>query len=649
MAATTSLTTTTATAACGGSSPTTKSAKANIGHRHSLRRHNQLQLQLPQPTQEREEEDDNLDELLYSITPSQSSTPDRRRTCQSIRLLDQQQEQQQQQQQQPPLSDQRRPATSRSHLRYWHRQTGRSRSPPSSKQLRPSSDGPLQPQSDNSLPSMSMTKEEFAALPPTIQRKYFSTLERLRFAQNTGCASDSDPALDAHHDSLNRSQSSISSREEETCRPSLRARLSSDPLITTSRHRRRVHSSSARLCTTPVDRYQGRSADHSPSCHSCRSVILDATDEAFVKIGKRHSHLPRLDSSSQETNYTFYSHPTMHSVVEDQTMRSEEFKDTPDSLYDSFRWLEDSDDLDLRLGFEENQVKDGANGRKKRGPLFRRHLSISKLPFGGRGSDTVSRPGTKDTMASPTLNSPSIGTFPSPQGHVRRRSRALSLITPNKMPISEASPAIDPAASHYQDPEARMKLRVYLASPHKFDEAIEFGFPSINEVQGSDASSHTRSLSQEEGSNNTIRLVESTEDEIASLCSDPTSPTELESPRTPESMDRSSLAHTLRTSDETMAPTKIDYAHAPASCREMTLRMTLTRPDLRADEDQIYGWQKGTGRKLHTRDGSIQPRAYTRSGTSKDSVEKQLAEIDHEVLASDNGVVKRFWNRVRRS
>ena len=25
--------------------------------------------------------------------------------------------------------------------------------------------------------------------------------------------------------------------------------------------------------------------------------------------------------------------------------------------------------------------------------------------------------------------------------------------------------------------------------------------------------------------------------------------------------------------------------------REMTLRMTLTRPDLRADEDQLYGWQ----------------------------------------------------------
>ena len=29
--------------------------------------------------------------------------------------------------------------------------------------------------------------------------------------------------------------------------------------------------------------------------------------------------------------------------------------------------------------------------------------------------------------------------------------------------------------------------------------------------------------------------------------------------------------------------------------REMTLRMTLTRPDLRADEEQLYGWQNQKG------------------------------------------------------
>ncbi|KAK5196777.1 hypothetical protein LTR16_006689, partial [Cryomyces antarcticus] len=37
-------------------------------------------------------------------------------------------------------------------------------------------------------------------------------------------------------------------------------------------------------------------------------------------------------------------------------------------------------------------------------------------------------------------------------------------------------------AKHYTDPEARMKLRLYLASPQKFDEALEFGFPSSDTI-----------------------------------------------------------------------------------------------------------------------------------------------------------------------
>ena len=36
---------------------------------------------------------------------------------------------------------------------------------------------------------------------------------------------------------------------------------------------------------------------------------------------------------------------------------------------------------------------------------------------------------------------------------------------------------------------------------------------------------------------------------------------------------------------------------AGRSNREMTLRMTLTRPDLRADEEQLYGWKEQKGRK----------------------------------------------------
>lgn len=63
-----------------------------------------------------------------------------------------------------------RPSSSRSHLRYWRR--NRSPGPDASKYQRVSSDGsPPSPPLDSIRPSMLITREEFEALPPTIQRK----------------------------------------------------------------------------------------------------------------------------------------------------------------------------------------------------------------------------------------------------------------------------------------------------------------------------------------------------------------------------------------------------------------------------------------------------------------------------------------------
>ncbi|KAJ3493944.1 hypothetical protein NLG97_g4403 [Lecanicillium saksenae] len=80
----------------------------------------------------------------------------------------------------------------------------------------------------------------------------------------------------------------------------------------------------------------------------------------------------------------------------------------------------------------------------------------------------------------------------------------------------------------------------------------------------------------------------------------------------------------------------------------MTLRMTLTRPDLRANEDQIYGWQKT---RPTTSDGPRSPLGpKTEDDLKKDSIERQLAAIDQEnLLYPEQSSMKRFWNRVRRS
>lgn len=313
-----------------------------------------------------------------------------------------------------------------------------------------------------------------------------------------------------------------------------------------------------------------------------------------------------------------------------------------DSITESFQWLEESEDLDLRLCLDDENQPSPKQGKKKRVP-FPRHLSISKLSF-GRPSVQLSRPGTRGgAMASPALSEPFVlSSMPSPTGHFRRRSRAMSLISPNKGQISDDSTLVDQAPSHYQDPEARMKLRVYLASPHKFDEAIEFGFPSYD-MQGGETS-HVRSFSRQGSSDRMHNLIS---DDVESLISDPASPTDMASPRTPMSVDHPSVEHSPHLPHEGTWPA--NYAQAPASSREMTLRMTLTRPDLRADEEQMYGWQKPSSVKTQAHDGSAQPRSYVRATTTKDNIEKQFAAFDQDNASADNSMVKRFWNRVRRS
>ncbi|KAI1407487.1 hypothetical protein F5Y13DRAFT_174733 [Hypoxylon sp. FL1857] len=330
---------------------------------------------------------------------------------------------------------------------------------------------------------------------------------------------------------------------------------------------------------------------------------------------------------------------------------------SPDALYDSFRWLDEDEDLDLRLALDDYHVnlRESAPMPPKdaRPPSFRRHLSFSKIPF-GRPSISSSRPGTKDA-APPTANSASQNsvTFAPP---MRRKSRALSLITP-KHSAQELISSIDPAAAHYQDPEARLKLRVYLASPQKFDEAVEFGFPSNDPssagLQGD--------LSSAKGQSRLIFSPDSEKfktflsDDKSSTYSDDVSLPDPESPRTPDTLDKHAKPLQLPSTDDYSSRLPEGYAQVPAASREMTLRMTLTRPDLRACEDQIYGWQKGTrqysskpSQVLALRD-DMPTSTYIRDGP-KESMDRIFADIDQELgpPSTDNNVMKRIWNRVRR-
>ncbi|KAI0140157.1 hypothetical protein F4776DRAFT_580064 [Hypoxylon sp. NC0597] len=481
--------------------------------------------------------------------------------------------------------------------------------------------------------------EEFEALPLAIRRKYFSTLERLRLAQSSGIL---DPTADAcrHHKLRGASLSAVPGKplDRPTTAPS---------------HHHAVSADFAFLAKLPPkirEKHLTREEQVVIAKHLRQSVILDAADEAFLKAGRLASrrptpplYPPTLSSSGR---------PSMESLLSDRASPG-----AHDTLYDSFRWLDEDEDLDLRLALDDYHVNlresVPMSPKDARPPSFRRHLSFSKIPF-GRPSISSSRPATKDA-APPTANSASQSpiTFAPP---IRRKSRALSLITP-KHSAQESISSIDAAAAHYQDPEARLKLRVYLASPQKFDEAIEFGFPSNDPspiaIQRDLPSVMDQSRLMFSPDSEKFKTFLS--DDKSSIYSDDASLPDPESPRTPDTLDKHDKPLQLPGTDDYSSRLPEGYAQVPAASREMTLRMTLTRPDLRACEDQIYGWQKGSrqysskpSQVLALRD-DMPTSTYIKEGP-KESMDRIFADIDQELgpPSTDNNVVKRIWNRVRR-
>lgn len=532
--------------------------------------------------------------------------------------------------------------------------------------------------------------------------QYFSTLERLRFAQDPEY-DDSDTTPSASLDNLPKLHPNINPAATTTTttnpspaaaatgrsfqdknqpvRLTVLSKLPSEAAPLSSP--RRPRSALIRLHSSPVsDRQSPTVAPHKlglgilhnksddlqqhPSSLSFRhSVILDATDEALIKRGKRQANLTARQNQGHLHRAASFDHLShrMHTRTSDSAWMDGRIKATEDSLYDSFRWLEDEGDLDLSLDLDEyhSGLREDVVSRKSRSSSIRRKLSISSKVAFGRASSTLSRPTTKEA-STPFGGSVLSLQNPSGNGHVRRRSRALSLMS-SKQPPSEVTtvsppapapaPAMDPAA-HYQDPEARMKLRVYLASPHKFDEAVEFGFPSTEQQPQSPQSPdspprRTDSLTRAPERGGHLRMQTLVEDKRCSLYSDETTATESDSPRTPDTLDRPS-APFAPAADEDREAAKVDYAQAHAYSREMTLRMTLTRPDLRANENQIYGWQQKNGRPT-TSDGPRSPVGpKSEDDLKKDSIERQLAAIDQEnMLYPEQSSMKRFWNRVRRT
>ncbi|KAK3061588.1 hypothetical protein LTS18_005861 [Coniosporium uncinatum] len=211
---------------------------------------------------------------------------------------------------------------------------------------------------------------------------------------------------------------------------------------------------------------------------------------------------------------------------------------------------------------------------------------------------------------------------------------------------------------HYSDPEARMKLRQYLSSPQKFDEAVEFGFPSTDKTSEPSTPTVAEStetsftplelshdlqtflrddwlsfLDSDKGIENNERDVSDDEDSLE----DPTSPV---TPPAPSSTFATTCRPTLSqkstsrcaSSEPPILPKRPDLLNLAGS-REMTLRMTLTRPDLRANEETLYGWQA-----QHTT-------AHARSSTSQDPLALEDLKISDDMTGQNGAFAVREKRR----
>ncbi|KAL9639871.1 MAG: hypothetical protein Q9164_000650 [Protoblastenia rupestris] len=287
-----------------------------------------------------------------------------------------------------------------------------------------------------------------------------------------------------------------------------------------------------------------------------------------------------------------------------------------DSMMDTFHCFDNDDDLDLASTLDDYHRFYAPETMKQKSyhPSFRKVMSLSSLP-------TVSTaqhpplPAKSAYTASPTPHQATTPMTPSFPNHARNFSRPQASTHRSNPSIT----TLEHNATHYQDPSTRLKLRVYL-SPQKFDEAIEFGFPSMEDRDHHPLSRpslqnqrqfHTTPPGKTflDDSNPSIfdalSASDSSDDETQSL-------PERKSPYTPQDplftetylLSPSIASHPSRSSLHIAPlnfPSKPTIRHDPseplaqvlAGNREMTLRMTLTRPDLRANEKALY--EKTTG------------------------------------------------------
>ncbi|KXS94392.1 hypothetical protein AC578_7798 [Pseudocercospora eumusae] len=431
----------------------------------------------------------------------------------------------------------------------------------------------------NPKPNM-LTPEEYEALPPSIQKKYFSSVERLRIAQQA--ASQKRKKQNTRDQPWPSPKPSLDSGRPKTTHsfrpsPSL-SQLSRFKKSSQSRSEADVDESQALWFLALPDKL--KRSNFTPE----ELTLLTESSERALGIS-----LTSEDSASRRTtldrNGSIGSHHYQSSV-------SEEFEDFEKHWYG----MDSESIMSSEPGAHELEILK-LYARQRQGSESTTYSSIvpeavEPRPESRRKSFTRKRAISLAPipLPPPTLL-PAVPPLPSPS--TLRSMEHVRSPLPLPSPVDSAT-----ETKYYKDTSARSKLREYLASPEKFDEVLEFGFRPDRRKRATSMDEYEDDLNEDLEE---LSIANSKDDEDMSSTM---------SPRTPAGSEANFGGHTTHSSldsGKVLPPSHkvmVRSLSPELSGREMTLRMTLTKPELRAPEAELYSFQRRevSGVDLETRD-----------------------------------------------
>ncbi|KAF7186338.1 hypothetical protein HII31_12413 [Pseudocercospora fuligena] len=464
-----------------------------------------------------------------------------------------------------------------------------------------------------------VTPEEYEALPPSIQKKYFSSVERLRIAQQAASQRrKKQNTKDQPWLSPKPSLDSVRPKTAHSFRPSPSlSQLSRFRKSSQSRSEADVDESQALWFLALPDKL--KRINFTPE----ELTLLTESSERALGIS-----ITSEDSASRRTtldrNGSIGSYHYQSSV-------SEEFEDFEKDWYG----MDSESIMSSEPGAHELEILK-LYARQRQGSESTTYSSIAPevvepRPESRRKSFTRKRAISLAPipLPPPTLL-PAVPPLPSPS--TLRSMEHVRSPLPLPSPVDSAT-----ETKYYKDTSARSKLREYVASPEKFDEVLEFGFRPDRRKRATSMDEYGDELNEDLEE---LSIANSKDDEDMSSTMSPRTPAGSEANFGGHATPHSSLdsGKVLPPSNKVM----VRSLSPELGGREMTLRMTLTKPELRAPEAELYSFQRRevSGVDLETRD----PLALDALPVCEDHSGAQGA---FAVQRNSKGGFKRAWKSFR--